>query len=218
MLKNIDRINNIIFDLGGVILDIDLLKGITAMKRLGITNLESPDEKVNRIKTFIDFEKGLLSEAKFIEKLKEENEVDFSNNDFIAAWNEIIVGFQQERIDLIANLKKSGRFRTFLLSNTNSLHKDVYTSILREEYSVRGLEDLFDKAYFSHEIYMRKPDPAIYHYVLNDGGIIPEETLFIDDSRPNIDTAESLGMETFHLADGITINDLFSEQHVTRWI
>lgn len=218
MLNNMDRINNVIFDLGGVILDIDLLKGMTAMKQLGITNFESSNEKVNHMKTFMDFEKGLLSEAGFIEKLKEENEADFSNDDFIDAWNEIIVGFQQERIDLIANLKKSARFRTFLLSNTNSLHKDVYTRILREEHSVGGLEELFDKAYFSHEIYMRKPDPVIYHYVLNTEGLIPEQTLFIDDSLANIETARSLGMETFHLSDGVTINDLFSEQQVARWI
>ncbi len=218
MLNNMDRINNVIFDLGGVILDIDLLKGMTAMKQLGITNFESSNEKVNHMKTFMDFEKGLISEAGFIEKLKEENEADFSNNDFIDAWNEIILGFQQERIDLIANLKKSARFRTFLLSNTNSLHKDLYTRILREEHSVGGLEELFDNVYFSHEIYMRKPEPVIYHYVLNTEGLIPEQTLFIDDSPANIETAQSLGMETFHLSDGVTINDLFSEQQVARWI
>ena len=218
MLKNMDLIKNIIFDLGGVILDIDLLKGITAMKQLGIGDFENINSKYNQTDAFLDFEKGLISETEFLEKLKKDWEVDFFNEDFITAWNEIIVGLRKERIDLINKLNNSDRFRTFLLSNTNALHKKVYTKILQEQFSIPGLEDLFEKAYFSHEIYMRKPDAEIYHYVLNDGGIIPGETLFIDDSEANIETAKSLGMETFHLVDGFSINDLFPEQQVTRWI
>jgi len=218
MLKKIDHIKNIIFDLGGVILDIDLLKGISAMKQLGITDFESASQKFNRTETFLEFEKGLISEKEFLMKLKEECNVDFDEDKFIAAWNEIIVGFCRKPIELVDKLNKSDRFRTFMLSNTNSLHKAFYTRILQTEYSINGLEDLFEKAYFSHEIYMRKPDAEIYHYVLKDGGMQPEETLFIDDSQANIETAEALDMETFHLVDGFTINDLFPEQQVARWI
>ncbi|MCF8335558.1 MAG: HAD family phosphatase [Bacteroidales bacterium] len=213
-----DHIKNIIFDLGGVILDIDVLKGIKAMEQLGIHDFESAKNRFNRTETFLDFEKGLISETEFLKRLKEAYEVDFHDEDFIAAWNEIIVGFPSERIDLMINMKNSPAFRTFLLSNTNAFHKKVYTRILQEQYAIDGLEDLFEKTYFSHEIHMRKPDTEIYHYVLNDGGMVPEETLFIDDSEVNIETAREMGMETFHLADGITINDLFSERQATRRI
>ena len=218
MLTNIDHIKNIIFDLGGVILDIDLAKGIEAMKKLGIRDFESGDHKLNRTDSFLEYEKGLITDDEFFEKLKKESGVDFRDEDFIEAWNKIIVGFQKEPVDLVYKLNRSDRFRTFLLSNTNALHKELYTSILKEQYSIAGLEDLFEKAYFSHEIYMRKPDAEIYHYVLKDAGMNPEETLFIDDSEPNINTASSLGMETYHLVNGITINDLFPEQQVARWI
>ena len=218
MLTNIDHIKNIIFDLGGVILDIDLAKGIEAMKKLGIRDFESGDNKLNRTDSFLEYEKGLITDDEFFEKLKKESGVDFRDEDFIEAWNKIIVGFQNEPVDLVYKLNRSDRFRTFLLSNTNALHKELYTSILKEQYSIAGLEDLFEKAYFSHEIYMRKPDAEIYHYVLKDAGMNPEETLFIDDSEPNINTASSLGMETYHLVNGITINDLFPEQQVARWI
>ncbi|MFW5943712.1 MAG: HAD family hydrolase [Bacteroidota bacterium] len=218
MLKNMDHINNIIFDLGGVILDIDLMKGIEAMKQLGIPDFEGKEGKFNRTDTFLEFEKGMISEAEFIERIKEESNTEFSDEDFIAAWNEVIVGFQRERVDLIARLKRSDRFRTFLLSNTNALHKKLYTGILQEQHAIRSLEDLFDKAYFSHEIFMRKPDTEIYHYVLKDGRMNPEDTLFIDDSRANIDTARSLGMQTFHLSDGMTLTDLFPEHRAARWI
>ena len=218
MLTNIDHIKNIIFDLGGVILDIDLAKGIEAMKKLGIRDFESGDNKLNRTDSFLEYEKGLITDDEFFEKLKKESGVDFRDEDFIEAWNKIIVGFQNEPVDLVYKLNRSDRFRTFLLSNTNALHKELYTSILKEQYLIAGLEDLFEKAYFSHEIYMRKPDAEIYHYVLKDAGMNPEETLFIDDSEPNINTARSLGMETYHLVNGITINDLFPEQQVARWI
>ena len=218
MLKNIDHIKNIIFDLGGVILDIDLLKGVSAMKQLGITDFESASKKFHQTNTFLNFEKGLISEQEFLEKLKEENKVEFNKQNFIAAWNNIIVGFRREPIELIDKLNKSCRFKTFLLSNTNSLHKDFYTGILREQYSINGLEDLFEKVYFSHEINMRKPDAEIYHYVLKDGKMEPEETLFIDDSQANIETAEALGLETFHLVEGTSVNDLFPEQQVAKWI
>jgi putative hydrolase of the HAD superfamily len=218
MLTNIDHIKNIIFDLGGVILDIDLAKGIEAMKKLGIRDFKSGAHKLNLMEPFLEYEKGLITDDEFLEKLKKESELDFSNEDFIAAWNKIIVGFQKEPVDLIDKLNRSDRFRTFLLSNTNALHKELYTSILNEQYSIAGLEDLFEKAYFSHEIYMRKPDAEIYHYVLKDAAVNPEETLFIDDSEANINTAGLLGMETYHLVNGITINDLFPEQQVARWI
>ena len=77
MLKNMDLIKNIIFDLGGVILDIDLLKGITAMKQLGIGDFENINSKYNQTDAFLDFEKGLISETEFLEKLKKDWEVDF---------------------------------------------------------------------------------------------------------------------------------------------
>ncbi len=218
MLKNIEHIKNIIFDLGGVILDIDLMKGISAMEKLGLSDFESGDNNFNRTKTFLEYEKGLITDDEFLEKLKNESRVNFRDEDFIEAWNEIIVGFRREPVELMDKLNKSDRFRIFLLSNTNALHKELYTRILQEQFSINGLEDLFEKEYFSHEIYMRKPDAEIYHYVLKDAGMIPGETLFIDDSEPNIATARTLGMETFHLVDGITINDLFPEHQVARWI
>jgi putative hydrolase of the HAD superfamily len=218
MLANIDHIKNIIFDLGGVILDIDLAKGIEAMNELGIGNFESGNHKLNHTDSFLEYEKGLITDDEFFEKLKKESRLDFRDEDFIEAWNKIIVGFQKEPVNLIDKLNRSDRFRTFLLSNTNALHKELYTRILKQQYSIAGLEYLFEKAYFSHEIFMRKPDAEIYHYVLKDAGMNPEETLFIDDSEPNINTARSLGMETYHLVNGITINDLFPEQQVARWI
>lgn len=218
MLQKLDHIKNIIFDLGGVILDIDLVKGVEALKKLRIDGLESVSTRFNQNDTLLAFEKGMISEMEFLEKIKEKSRLNIRDEDVVDAWNEIVLGFQREKIDLLARLEQSSRFRIILLSNTNVTHKKCYTQMLRDKYSINGLEDLFERTYLSHEIHMRKPDAEIYHYVLTDSRLAPEETLFIDDSEVNIKAARELGIESFHLTNGITINDLFPEQSATKWI
>jgi putative hydrolase of the HAD superfamily len=218
MLQNIDRIRNIVFDLGGVILDIDVNRGIEAVRKLGVHHFDNLHGRYSLTDTLNDFEKGLISEEEFVSRFKKETDEEFSDEELIAAWNEIVQDFPKEKIELVDRLNRSSRFRTFLLSNTNATHKKAYTHTLREKFSIDKLEDLFEKAYFSHEIHMRKPDEEIFHYVLKDADMKPEETLFIDDSEANIETARKLGIVTYHLVDGITINDLFPEQTVARWI
>ena len=105
----------------------------------------------------------------------------------------MILDFPNERINLLKELSK--KYRIFLLSNTNEIHYHQYNKDLIDQYGF-DLSSLFEKAYYSHEIGMRKPDPEIFEFVLNDSKLIPAETIFIDDLNKNIDVANRMGINT----------------------
>jgi len=214
---NMQHINNVIFDLGGVILNISPEKTVEEMKKLGISNFDRLYSQLKQNETFDLLEKGMLSEDQFVAEILQHVDKHLEKKKIIEAWNALLLDFPEERVALLDELNKSGRFRTFLLSNTNGIHKKTYNEDLYTRFSKR-LEDLFEKAYFSHEIAMRKPDPEIFQYVLRREKLEPSETLFVDDSEVNIAAAERLGLETFHIKDGVSIIDLFPRQSATRQI
>ena len=214
---NIEGINKLIFDLGGVILNIAPGKTVQKMKQLGIENFEKLYSQLKQNETFDLLEKGKISEDQFIEAILNGVNEPIEKEKIIDAWNELLLDFPQEHIELLDELNKSERFRTFLLSNTNSIHKKVYNQDLFNRFSKR-LEDLFETAYFSHEIAMRKPDAEIFQYVLERENLEPSETLFIDDSPDNIAAASALGIKTFHIKNGRSITDLFPKQSAARQI
>ena len=216
-MKSIDfkHINNIIFDLGGVILNISPEKTVNEMKKLGIDNFEQLYSRLKQNKTFDLLEKGKISEDQFVKEIMNQVSAPVGKTDIINAWNALLLDFPEERITLLDRLNDSSRFRTFLLSNTNSIHKKAYNQSLLKHFSKR-LEDLFEGTYFSHEIAMRKPDTEIFQHVLNQEKLEPSETLFIDDSADNISAASALGLKTYHIEDGVSITDLFPKELTTR--
>jgi len=214
---NIEGINNLIFDLGGVILNIAPERTVQKMKQLGIANFEQLYSQLKQNETFDLLEKGEISEDQFVEEILKHVHKPIEKESIIDAWNELLLDFPQERIELLDKLNKSTRFRTFLLSNTNAIHKRLYNQDLFNRFSKR-LEDLFETAYFSHELAMRKPNAEIFKYVLDNEKLDPSETLFIDDSTDNIAAASALGIKTFHINDGASITDLFPKQSAARQI
>ncbi len=216
MAHNIDHIDCIIFDLGGVILNIDPFRTVEQMQQLGIRNFEAVYAHLKQNQTLNDLERGLISQRTFLDRIKSDSGVDLSDEQVLRAWNALLLDFPRERIALLKRLKETARFRTFLLSNTNAIHYQVYTRMLQDHHSVQGLEELFDKAYFSHQLHMRKPDAEIYEYVLKDARMDPRRTLFIDDALANIEAARKLGISGYHLTDGASITDLFPEHLIAR--
>jgi len=216
MHQEIDRISNIIFDLGGVILNIDPHKTVDEMRKLGVDNFDAVYAHLKQTRTLDDLEKGLITQREFLDQIKQDSSQALKDEQILKAWNALLLDFPEERIRLLQQLKASRRYRIYLLSNTNIIHYRVYTRSLQEQHGITGLESLFDKAYFSHELHMRKPDEEIYEYVLNDMQMDPEQTLFIDDSDVNIEAARKLGINCFHLKRPTTITDLFPLQKGAR--
>jgi HAD superfamily hydrolase (TIGR01509 family) len=185
------KVNALIFDLGGVILNLDQDKTLRAFNRMG-ANLE----ELNLASTvFTDFETGKLSEDDFRQVLKTALHGRFDDAQIDHAWNAMLLDIPRKRIELLIKLRK--HFRIHLLSNSNSIHITYFHEWFNQHFgSEYSWNELFDTIFYSHEIGLRKPTAACYEYVLNAINESAEKCVFIDDSHINIRGAESVGIRT----------------------
>ncbi len=188
-----NRIKNIIFDLGAVIIDIDVSLSIEAFARFAPQNEEIIRQKFLNTDFFRDFEKGRIRISEFNEGIRQQVGSQLSDAQIKDAWNALLLTIPQERIDLLKNIKN--RYRTFILSNTNVIH----VKAIEENYP---LAEWVEKVYYSCDMDKRKPDKDIYQQVIQEMQLITEETLFIDDNIENVQTAQSLGISSFYLMVG----------------
>lgn len=188
-------IKNIIFDLGGVVLNLDQEKTLRAFKKLGA----DLDELNHESSLFLDFEVGKISSEQFIHQLHVHLKGEAGNDQIVKAWNNMLLDLPAFRVEMIRELKK--KYRLFLLSNTNELHINA----IYEEHGKSVFEELFEKIYLSHEIGLRKPHVACYRYVLEDAGIKGSESVFVDDSKQNIKGAAEAGINTIWAAEPIDV-------------
>lgn len=199
-------IKNIIFDLGGVLLNIDYQKTTTAFKQLGYTDFENMYSMLKGNNVFDNLETGHITEEAFYRYMTGAASVTVTNSQVQSAWNAMILDFRTESLGYLKILRD--KYRVFLLSNTNSIHKKAFDLILSEQTGIAGLEHYFEKAYFSQQVGLRKPSAGIFEFVLQDAGISAAESLFIDDLPPNIETATNLGFKTHLLLPGERIENL----------
>ena len=199
------HIKNIIFDLGGVILNIDFKKTEEAFRQLGLDNFSDHISQFHITDFFRQYETGKIDDDAFVAGIANLMEKPAESKRIIEAWNALLLDFPPERIELLKRLKK--KYRLFLLSNTNSIHLKEFNQRLHDQYGVY-LEDLFEKTYYSHTAKLRKPEGAIYEMVLNENKLVPEETLFVDDTAANFPEAERLGIKIHHLKPGTSITGI----------
>ena len=190
-------IKNIIFDLGGVLLDIDYQKSIVAFEKLGLKNFEAMFSQIKADELFEKLETGHVSDADFYAAIKERTEIQLTNEEIDHAWNALILNFRKESLDLL--IKLSANYKLYLLSNTNSIHLKYFKKLFTKKTGKPLLDNYFGKAWYSNEIGLRKPGKQIFEFILNQENINAGETLFIDDTLINIETAQKLGFKTHHL-------------------
>ena len=199
-------IKNIIFDLGGVLLDIDFKLTTTAFENLGVQNPAALITQFTANDLFQKLEKGLLTDIAFYDEFRVSTHTKLSNLQIQTAWNALLMQYRANSLDYLNTL--SNHYSLYLLSNTNKIHYDSFSETLKKTTTYNSLEGFFTKAYFSHEIHLRKPDKEIFEYVLQDASIQAHETLFIDDTYTNLPEAEALGFKTHLLTPGEKIEDL----------
>ena len=203
------EIKNIIFDLGGVVLDLDVNLTIQAFVAMGFTREElSGNENIRKI--FWNLEIGKISPDNFIQEVRQNLRKFVPEEKISKAWNAMILGFKPEKIKTLRILHTD--YRTFLLSNTNIFHEKLYSKMLLRKYDLT-MDDLFEKVYYSHELGMGKPDPEIFRYILKDSDLEPRETLFVDDSVENIQSARILGIQCLHFQSNGDLGELI--KHLT---
>jgi glucose-1-phosphatase len=201
-------LRNIIFDLGGVLIGLDISRTTAAFASLKINEPRDADEYERRAKVYSGLETGVISPGAFREAIREISAAEPSDDEIDAAWNAMLLDFPADRVETLRNLGK--RYRIFLLSNSNAIHYSYYTQRFRQSYGFE-MDSLFEKAYYSCELNMKKPDPEIFLKVIAESGLSAEETLFIDDSQENIRAAASLGMKVHQIVDGEDISQLFNK-------
>ena len=193
-MKNIKAI---IFDLGGVILNIDYDLTIKEFEKIGVQNSTSYYSKSEQKKLFDDLETGKISEKEFIDSIKLKTN-NASDDQIKNAWNKMLLNLPLERLLFVKSLMC--KYQTFLLSNTNSIHISCFKNSLPKSKWIL-FKSSFNKIYFSYKIGMRKPTTKIFEHVLKDNHLQAENVLFIDDSIQHINAAKKIGIITHHLKD-----------------
>ena len=203
----VTQIKNIILDWGGVITDIDINKSEAAFKKIGLNDFRKHYFMAEQIDFYLLFEKGIMSPEEFRKNLRAYLSFPVSDEDIDEAWAAMLGDTPGDRWDLLHKIKES--YRTFLLSNTSILHVESYFEYLQHKFGVRGYHHLFEKVYFSYETGIRKPDAGAFKLVLEENGLVSQETLLIDDSKLNIESARKLDIRVYHLQPPVTLTDLF---------
>ncbi|PSL21538.1 HAD family hydrolase [Dyadobacter jiangsuensis] len=211
-MKN-DQIRNIIFDLGDVILNIDVPIASKSFADLSGREQHEILTIFKESEIFRQFETGLMDEPTFRNYVREIlNFPDLSDEAIDTAWNSLLLDLPPERVELLKKL--ATKYRLFLLSNTSSIHITQVNKILEASTGVEKLEDLFEIVFLSYEMGLMKPDPRIYQEVLEKAGLKAEETLFLDDNADNIRSAGELGIETIHVQKPVTILEYLQDYAV----
>ena len=209
-MQKYDSIPNIIFDFGGVLLNIDPQKAVNGFKQIGLDDVELIKREYSENGLFDNLEKGIVSPKEFRTQIRKFISNGVTDAEIDQAWNSMLLDLPFERLELLNRLKKN--HRVFLLSNTNIIHWEAYMSMIQDVHGV-FLSDFFEKDYYSHNMGLRKPDKKIYTEVLEAEGLKASETLFVDDMLANAEAARSVGMLAHHLKieEGETVLDLFAE-------
>lgn len=202
-------LKNLIFDLGGVIINLDTSLTIKAFAEL-------TDNKVDEIIRFSEqepafhlYEKGQISDNDFRTAIRKLTAKELADVDIDNAWNAMILDLPIERIELLRQLKNN--YNLYLLSNTNTIHMECVNDV-RSSANVEPFDQLFHYDYYSHLMGKRKPDLEIFEQVVDENNLNTEETLFLDDNYDNINGASKLGIKTLHVTSPQLIFEYFDER------
>lgn len=203
---SIPSIKNIIFDLGGVLLNIDPLLTLRVFTELGVKDMQKVHETLMRNKLYHRFDSGKCSLDEFREEIITTCGIPLTYAEVDLAWNTLLLDFPASRVKMMHDIRQN--YRLYLLSNTNPIHYKSYTETFAANYG-EEMPDLFDQLFLSYHLGSHKPELTAYTCALEEGGLDPAETLFIDDLLENAIAATKTGMTAYHLNKGMEVTSLF---------
>ncbi|MFR9640798.1 MAG: HAD family phosphatase [Rikenellaceae bacterium] len=205
MLSNI---KNIIFDIGGVLIDLDREHCVESFKKIGFAEAERLIDLYHPAAMFNDLERGKISLEEVCDMIRERSGATMSNEQISQAYSSFLSSLPVEKLRLIASIRDRG-FKTYALSNINPLVMDRVEELF--EGDGHPMSYYFDKAYLSYQMKALKPEREIYELLIADSGISPEQTLFIDDSEKNIAMGREMGLQVYLAQGKEDFSHLFSE-------
>lgn len=203
------QITHIIFDLGGVLVDLDTQRTVDAFREMS----QNPDLDWNEVLAhphLLDYEQGFIDDESFREGIRKNLSIQASDAAIDRAWNAMILEFPENRFPLLQSL--ADKYELLLLSNTNEIHLRHVNDKL-QKHGVNQLEDLFTTAFYSQRLKLRKPDVPIYEAVIQRSGIDPSTSIFIDDNPYNISGAQEAGLHAHHLTNIHDLPEFFNGWH-----
>jgi glucose-1-phosphatase len=202
-------IKNLIFDLGGVILDLSVDSTLNSFAKISGMDPQAARKLFVSSPEFELYEKGGMTDEEFRVAVKKIYKINASDDQLDACWNAMLLGFPVKKLELLEDLKT--KYNVYLLSNTNNIHLQFINNILLPRVNHAPLLDtFFHRAYYSHRMKKRKPDAEIFEQVLQEGNFRAEETLFLDDNQGNIEGANKLGIKTVHVVNPDIVYTYFS--------
>lgn len=199
MKELLSSVNTLVFDLGGVVINLSYEKTYKAFSQLSGRTVNEIAEMAQQLDEFKLYEKGKLSDDSFRDFVKHCIGIEANDAEIDTAWNAMLLDIPAYRLKTLLKLRES--YQVFLLSNTNAIHLRAFNNIVKKVSGKPTLEHCFDKTYYSHEMGMRKPDLEIYQYVINENALVPAHTLFFDDLVPNLAGASQAGLQTYHVTN-----------------
>jgi len=199
-------IKNIIFDLGGIFLTLNYQLTKDLFIKYGVPDFDEFFTQHHANDLFEDLERGNITPEQFYDAFRKETGTNVSNEEIKTAWNALLVSFPKERIDWLRGIKE--KYNIYLFSNTNLIHYNAFMELYKRDLDGDDFNLHFIKPYYSHEMGLRKPYADSFLHIIEEQGLDPEETLFIDDTIKNIEGAKAVGLQTIHLVEPKTLLDL----------
>ena len=200
-------IKNLIFDLGGVILDLSVDSTLQQFSVLSGLDRTQVGRLFQNSAGFVDYEKGLISDADFRDFVRKLYNVKASDAQLDQCWNAMLVRIPREKLSLLLKLKE--QYNVILLSNTNTIHLEYINGTVVPAAGGHALDHYFHRSYYSHLLKKRKPDAEIFEHVLEENNLTAGQTLFLDDNADNIAGAKAVGIQTVHVTTPDLILDYF---------
>lgn len=202
------KIKNVVFDMGGVLVDIDRTLCIRAFQKLGFENIANYIGDFKQTDIFLALEEGKASETEFYHFIKSNFLPLCSEKEIKNAWLSFLLEISDYKLNQLLQLKQN--FRTYLLSNTNPIHFDWVKHSFFEKNG-KQLADFFDDYFLSYKLKFSKPNKEIFDFMIRKTAINPEETLFIDDGEKNIETASKLGFICYKPSTNTSLKEFFEK-------
>jgi putative hydrolase of the HAD superfamily len=206
------KIEAIIFDLGGVLYEVDVQRSMEAFGRLGLKNFDRFYTLKEQTALFDRLETGKIDDDEFAAHINRYSEAPLSKTQVTEAWNALLLGMRPEIPALLEKIRS--KYPVYLLSNTNSFHLNFIDEEMKEQFGLPDLRCLFDRAYYSFEIGMRKPGREIYDHVIRENNLDPGTTLFLDDNADNVKGALSAGILALQMERNGSLEDALTQAGV----
>jgi FMN phosphatase YigB (HAD superfamily) len=199
MKELVKSATTLIFDLGGVVINLSYKKTYEAFSQLSGRTVEEISSMAAALEEFKMYEKGNLEDSEFRHFIRTRIGIEANDTAIDTAWNAMLLDIPEARLKTLLTLGES--HQVFLLSNTNAIHLRAFNEIVEKVSGRPSLDYYFDKTYYSHEMGMRKPDVEIYRQVIGENRLSPAGTLFFDDLVPNLAGASQAGLLTYHVTN-----------------